>query len=612
MNNGPRTLSPLPARGPPVAETRMTKGGLRAAVAPLLDEIRELYRADQSPWIIGYSGGKDSTAVLQLVWMALTELPVEQRAKPVYVISTDTQVENPVVAAWVDQSHATMAAAARTQRMPMVPTRLTPTVEDTFWVNLIGKGYPAPRPKFRWCTERLKIKPSNTFIEGLVQEHREAILVLGTRKAESAARARTMAKHEERQVSTIFEGAQGRTIERKTESRARDRLSPNGSLPGCQVYSPIEAWANDDVWMFLTQVPNAWGWSNHDLMGMYAGATEGGECPLVVDTSTPSCGDSRFGCWVCTLVDKDKSMAAMISNDAEKEWMLPLLEMRDLLDMRDDEGFRNDAARRDFRRINGNLTLETYPKADAKASRRRSQEVRERHEYYQRTGRVHVYDEKNHVISYLVHGPYTQPWREELLRRLLQAQQWVRANGPKHVRNLTLITDAELAKIREHWVLEKGEIEDSLPGIYRQVMGEEYPGPALDDHRPFGNDELRLLREASGYDPEKGLNDEAARLRYEGLRGLLDLEHEYRSMGRRAGLFDGMTKVIDAHAFADERDALTVAMNKARVEHSVEDRLEAVQAQSLFAQTFDPVLSGEDEIVEGKGEDTGRLGRVTA
>ena len=65
---------------------------------------------------------------------------------------------------------------------------------------------------------------------------------------------------------------------------------------------------------------------------MYQGASEGGECPLVVDTSTPSCGDSRFGCWVCTLVEKDKSMHAMIQNDAEKEWMLPLLELRNELD----------------------------------------------------------------------------------------------------------------------------------------------------------------------------------------------------------------------------------------------------------------------------------------
>ena len=192
----------------------------------------------------------------------------------------------------------------RSESLPFVAHRLTPEVEDTFWVNLIGKGYPAPRHKFRWCTERLKIKPSNRFIRNVVRRNGEAILVLGTRKAESAKRASTMKKLE--------------------EQRVRDRLSPNANLPGCLVLSPIEDWSNDDVWLFLMQVDNPWGYRNKDLLTMYQGASEDGECPLVVDTSTPSCGDSRFGCWVCTLVDKDRSMTAMIQNDEEKEWMLPL------------------------------------------------------------------------------------------------------------------------------------------------------------------------------------------------------------------------------------------------------------------------------------------------
>ncbi len=68
--------------------------------------------------------------------------------------------------------------------MPIIPHRLTPEVQDRFWVNLIGRGYPAPRPKFRWCTSRLKISPSNNFIKSMVKTNGEAILVLGTRKAE--------------------------------------------------------------------------------------------------------------------------------------------------------------------------------------------------------------------------------------------------------------------------------------------------------------------------------------------------------------------------------------------------------------------------------------------
>ena len=149
--------------------------GYSETLEELTRQTQELYLADDVPWVVGYSGGKDSTAVLQVVWLALRGLPVEQRRKPVYVISTDTLVENPVVAAWVTHSLDVMAKAATEQQLPIQPNRLTPAVTDTFWVNLIGRGYPAPRHKFRWCTERLKIKPSNAFIRSVVRSHGEAI-----------------------------------------------------------------------------------------------------------------------------------------------------------------------------------------------------------------------------------------------------------------------------------------------------------------------------------------------------------------------------------------------------------------------------------------------------
>src|SRR5437868_249857 len=319
------------AKTPGSRPSAFTERGLAKTVAALGEEIRELYLGDAVPWVVGYSGGKDSSAVLQLVWLAIRELPAHERKKPIHVITTDTLVEQPLVAAWVDTSQARMREAAPGQGMPITPHKLTPEIEDSFWVNLIGKGYPAPRAKFRWCTERLKIRPSNKFIREVVRQNGEAILVLGTRKAESQKRAATMAKHEARRV--------------------RERLSPNSSLPNSLVSTPIEDWTNDDVWLYLMQVKNPWGHDNKSLLGMYQGASEGGECPLVVDTSTPSCGSSRFGCWVCTVVDKDRSMEAMIKNDEEKLWMTPLLELRNEMDKADDRD------RRDFRRMNGNVQL---------------------------------------------------------------------------------------------------------------------------------------------------------------------------------------------------------------------------------------------------------------
>jgi DNA sulfur modification protein DndC len=257
-------------------------------IKSITQEIQELYCLDSIPWIIGVSWGKDSTAVLQLVWNAIASLPEEKRQKKVYVITTDTLVENPIVTAWVNKSISQLRIAAEQQKMPIEANILHPEVLARYWVCLIGKGYPAPRIRFRWCTERLKINPANQFIRQVVRESGEVILVLGMRKAESQKRANVMAKHE--------------------KGRLRDRLSPRPSLINSLVYTPIEDWRNDEVWMYLMQWENPWGGDNKELLAMYRGATADNECPLVVDTSTPSCGDSRLGCWVCTLVNKDKSM----------------------------------------------------------------------------------------------------------------------------------------------------------------------------------------------------------------------------------------------------------------------------------------------------------------
>jgi DNA sulfur modification protein DndC len=205
-------------------------------IQALTTEIQELYCLDQIPWIIGVSWGKDSSTVLQLVWNAIYSLSLNKRTKTIYVITTDTGVENPIVAAWVRKSINNIRLAAQEQNMPIEAHLLEPVVEDSFWVNLIGKGYPAPRNQFRWCTSRLKINPANQFIRQIVRANGETILVLGTRKAESSKRAATMNKHQ--------------------VGRVRDRLSPNASLPNSLIYTPVEDWGNNDVWIYLNQYKN--------------------------------------------------------------------------------------------------------------------------------------------------------------------------------------------------------------------------------------------------------------------------------------------------------------------------------------------------------------------
>ncbi|GHF98401.1 MULTISPECIES: DNA phosphorothioation system sulfurtransferase DndC [Amycolatopsis] len=493
-------------------DSAFADGGLSATLDRLIIEVQELYLADRIPWVVGYSGGKDSTATLQLVWMALEKLQPEQRTKQVHVISTDTLVENPVVAAWVGHSLDLIGDTATKHGLPIEPHRLTPQITDTFWVNLIGRGYPAPRPKFRWCTERLKINPSNDFIRRMVRKHGEAILVLGTRKAESSGRASRMNSLEQRRV--------------------RDRLSPNSNLPNSLVYSPVENWTNDDVWLFLMQRPNPWGYNNKDLLTMYQGASSDGECPLVVDTTTPSCGDSRFGCWTCTLVDKDKSMSAMIQNDEEKEWMRPLLDIRDDLDKTDDRD------RRDFRRMNGTVQL--------------------------------FHDQP-------IHGPYLQRWREAWLKKLLEAQTYIRREGPSNVANIELITPAELDEIRRIWVVEKHEFEDSLPQIYEDAVGEPYPGKPMDDHLPLGAEDVRLLREIVGDDTDSP--------HFELVRELLDIEQRHRAMSRRAGLFDALQAALRKGFYDDREDAVDRARTHRRRKEQGKDGIDQATEDLIDLET---------------------------
>ncbi len=490
-------------------------------IQKLTEEIQELYCQDEIPLVSGWSGGKDSTCVLQLVWNAIAALPPEKRTKTIHVITNDTLVENPIVSAWVRNSLIRMKAAAQEQTMP-IETHLTyPAVKDTFWVCLIGKGYPAPRNRFRWCTERLKIKPADSFIREVIRTSGEVILVLGTRKAESIKRAATMAKHR--------------------EWRVRDRLNTNPTRPNSLMYLPIEDWRTDEVWIYLNQWQNPWGYSNKDLFSMYRGATADNECPLVVDTSTPSCGNSRFGCWVCTMVNQDKSMEAMIQNDEEKEWMQPLLDIRNELDAKDDRD------KRDFRRIYGKVEL------------------------FERNVEGQTSVEP-------IPGPYTKYWREHWLRRVLEAQTKVRRTAPEEMRDITLITNEELSEIRRIWLEEKHEFDDSLPQIYKEITGKPFQ-----DHRPgaenklLGSDEWTVLKEIC--------EDE---MHLELMAKLLDTERQYHAKSRR-GIYESLDKCFESSSRSRQE-----AIENAHYQRNLKKAVKAVKDDKDDIEEIRQVLKQSD------------------
>lgn len=285
------------------------------------DEIIDQYLLDDRPWIIGFSGGKDSTALLQLTWQALREIPKEKRTKTVHVVCNDTLVENPKIVEWIDRCLENIENRAKSESLPITVVKTTPALEDSFWVNLIGKGYPSPNNSFRWCTERLKIRPTSLYIKQQIEQNGEVIILLGTREDESSNRKRSMDKY---QID-------------------HQRLKRHVDLDLAYVFAPLRLVNTQELWQYLLQVPSPWNGSNRDLITLYKNGS-GGDCPLVIDTSTPSCGQSRFGCWVCTVVKKDRSMEALIDNG--EDWMLPMLELRDwLVDYRDDPNYRSDKRR---------------------------------------------------------------------------------------------------------------------------------------------------------------------------------------------------------------------------------------------------------------------------
>lgn len=399
----------------------------------IIDEIKDQYMyADDTyrPWIIGFSGGKDSTVLLTLVWLALKKIKEDilvpfQLRRPVYVVCNDTLVENPIISSYVDDVLSQIEKQARKEDLPIFVRKTIPKLEDSFWVNVIGKGYPVPNTAFRWCTEKMKIKPTARFITEQVDECGEAIILIGTRKAESATRARSIKKHE-------IHG---------------QRLTHHTLLHNTYVYAPIKELMLEEVWYIVNAIPCPWGFDNSVLFNIYLDASaDDYECPTVVtDKSHGSCGQSRFGCWVCTVVKDDKSMRSLIKNG--REWMRPLYDFRMELDSE------------------RNILENRMP--------------------FRRDGRRAVNDM----------GPYIFKYRAKILKRLLEVQHELQQVDPK----IRLISDQELIAIQVNWYRDFN-FGYQVSEIYNSIYKESF----IMEENVKNKLEADLMREVCINNPEEG------------------------------------------------------------------------------------------------------------
>lgn len=399
------------------------------AIESVIDEIVDQYLyADKTnrPWIIGFSGGKDSTVLLQFVWKAIERIKKFKgvTAREIYVVCNDTMVENPVVTEYVHRVLDKIELAARDQGMPIYVRKTIPRLEDSFWVNLIGKGYPAPNNAFRWCTERLKIKPTSRFILEQLGISHEAIILIGTRETESAARAKTMKKH----------AIQGK------------RLGKHSIHKNTFIYAPIRTLYTEEVWYTLNTMESPWGADNSELYRIYSDASaDDYECPtMVTNKSHKSCGQSRFGCWVCTVVQEDKSMTSLIRNG--QDWLAPLLELRNKLVTE-----RNSTENRMPTRRNGRSAKDGL-------------------------------------------GSYSPKYRALVLKRVLAAQKQIQKIKPK----VELITNQELIAIQVIWYRDL-IFNQRVSEIYHTTYNEDFD---MKDKSKQTEKELELLKKSCEDNPD--------------------------------------------------------------------------------------------------------------
>lgn len=374
-------------------------------IKELMDQYQDPDHYNRS-WIIGFSGGKDSTVLLTLVWLALIRLKESGTAlnRHVYVVCNDTLVENPVIEEYVTTVLQKIKRAAEEQQLPITVKTTTPHIEDTFWSCVIGKGYPVPNNAFRFCTEKMKIKPTSYFITSQVVSDGEAIILIGTRLDESQQRAKSIRKHE-------IKG---------------HRLAKHPITPNAYTYAPIKELMLEEVWWIINVIPSPWGFDNKILFQIYLDASaDDYECPTVItDESHSSCGQSRFGCWVCTVVKEDKSMTSLIKNGIR--WMQPLIDFRNRLVTN-----RNISEYRSDRRRNGQIAI----------------------------------DENGHK-----QGCYTMEYRAQLLRELLTIQK----ETQEYRSSIDLISSQELIAIQIIWYRD-GNFAITVNDIYNDVYGFDIP-----------------------------------------------------------------------------------------------------------------------------------------
>ena len=525
------------------------KNEIKERIDFAVQKIKKQYIAEDNnlSWLIGYSGGKDSTVAAQLVFQALLELKQEKVKlnRKVVIFSSDTMIENPLVKEIVENNIFLINKSAKVNKLPLEAMILRPEKNKTFWVNIIGRGYPSPNTMFRWCTDRLKIDPANNFIHNFIDRNGEVVMVLGVREGESNTRDRVLKNHE-------IEG---------------EVLMKHTTLTNAYIFAPIKHLTTVDVFTYLNAYESPWGSNNKGLYIFYE-ESGGGECQIFLSqeekTSSNSCGNSRMGCWVCTVVSHDKSLSGFIDTGSY-DYLKPLLDFRNwLVSIRDKFEYRCHY------RNNGSIYKKEIKLVDGKNGKqliipKKGDKdkivinVYENDNLIDNLGNKYtvVLDDnfmkylkennltlssssleyliiKDHITgeySRLGSGPYTDDAKKEIFKKLIHTESIYNLSVSNKVE---LITDAEIIEIKKLWRsagLDVSFIDETLNKYNRKVKIIKKDSFDI-INKKF---EEKLIKHAQNRE-----------LDYKVIKKLLELEKDYLIKEDRSDLQNEIAKLFES------------------------------------------------------------------
>ncbi len=236
-------------------------------------------------WVIAWSGGKDSTALLTVaIWLVMSgKVP---RPESITILFADTRMEIPPL--WIAAQTIRDELAVAGDELAAFGIRLDVQIvmaplDRRFWVYMLGRGVPPPTNTFRWCTDKLKIDPMKVAMEAVAATLDEKVLLLiGLRLGESAARDDRIAV-----ACSKDDGECGTGLfERTAPTHVCDKLSPILHWRVCHVWEWLRRWA---------PMAEFGDWSTEIVAEAYGG-----------DDAEDLA--ARTGCMGCDLVVEDRAM----------------------------------------------------------------------------------------------------------------------------------------------------------------------------------------------------------------------------------------------------------------------------------------------------------------